>query len=347
MRCFFYRDQSLASFPQTGYNLSCMWKWFLATLLFFFVVLELTFFAPSRADRRIDNGLVGEIDTSGSSDIEQVLSGIELIESQGDKKMWELQSDLARKTKGKQDWQLDKVRVQFYGENQVQYECVGDSGFVSEDQQKLKVEGNVVITSSNGYVLHTDVVYYNTKNHTIEGPKPAKLKGLQEEENQGGPLYMNSDLFDADLNTNVINMRKNVRGRKLLNDGRLMRIKSQVAQFSGQSNSALFKKDVVMDMESMTVTGPRARFVYKDAVLHSLFIDGGVKIKDIGRWGVAGEAEVFFQEDKFIFRDNPKVVQSDDQLIGEEIIVYDKGNRIQVLKAKSKYNTKESGAEGF
>jgi len=324
-----------------------MWKWFLAALLFFFVVLELTFFAPSRADRQIDFGGVGDIDTSSSSDIEQVLSGIELIESQGEKKMWELQSDMARKTKGKQDWQLDKVQVQFYGENQVQYECAGKSGFVSEDQQKLKIEGDVVITSSNGYILQTDVVYYHTKNHTIEGPKPSKLKGLPEKENQGGPLYMESELFDADLNTNVINMKKNVRGRKRLSDGRLMRIRSQVAQFSGQSNSALFRQDVVMDMETMMVTGPRARFVYKGSALHSLFIDGGVKIKDVGRWGVAGEAEVFFQEDKFIFRDNPKVVQSEDQLIGDEIIVYDKGNRIQVLKAKSKYNTKESGDEGF
>jgi len=324
-----------------------MWKWFLAALLFFFVVFELTFFAPSRADRQIDFGGVGDIDTSSSSDIEQVLSGIELIESQGEKKMWELQSDMARKTKGKQDWQLDKVQVQFYGENQVQYECAGKSGFVSEDQQKLKIEGDVVITSSNGYILQTDVVYYHTKNHTIEGPKPSKLKGLPEKENQGGPLYMESELFDADLNTNVINMKKNVRGRKRLSDGRLMRIRSQVAQFSGQSNSALFRQDVVMDMETMMVTGPRARFVYKGSALHSLFIDGGVKIKDVGRWGVAGEAEVFFQEDKFIFRDNPKVVQSEDQLIGDEIIVYDKGNRIQVLKAKSKYNTKESGDEGF
>lgn len=324
-----------------------MWKWFLAALLFFFVVLELTFFAPSRADRQIDAGLVGEIDTSNGSDIEQVLSGIELIESQGEKKMWELQSDRARKTKGKQEWQLDKVHVQFYGKNQVQYKCVGNSGFVSEDQQQLKVEGDVVITSSNGYILHSDVVYYNTKNHTIEGPKPSKLKGLPEKENEGGPLYMESELFDADLNTNVINMKRNVRGRKRLSDGRLMLIRSQTAQFSGQSNSALFRKDVVMDMETMTVTGPRARFVYADTVLHSLFIDGGVKIKDVGRWGVAGEAEAFFQEDKFIFRDNPKVVQSDDQLIGEEIIVYDKGNRIQVLKARSKYNTKEGGEKAF
>ena len=70
-----------------------------------------------------------------------------------------------------------------------------------------------------------------------------------------------------------------------------------------------------------------------------MFINGGVKIKDIGRWGVAGEAEVFFQEDKYIFRDNPKVVESDDQLVGDEIIVYDGGDRVVVKKAKTKYNT--------
>jgi LPS export ABC transporter protein LptC len=324
-----------------------MLKWIAIGFLFFFVVIELTFLAPRRGDRDPVQGRVGPIDTSQQSDVEQLLSGTHLVESQGQKKMWELNADQARKKKSSPDWQLDQVDVKFYGENQVQYNCIGNQGFVSDNQKKLKVEGDVVITSNNGYVLKTAVVYYNTNKRMIEGPEPVKLKGEPANPSDGGPLYMESDYFDADLNTNVINLYKNVRGRKRLNDGRLMRIRSQEAEFSGQSNEAYFRKDVVMDMEAMTVTGPRARFVYKEGELHSLFMDGGVKIKDVGRWGVAGEAEVFFQEDKFVFRDNPKVVQGDDQLLGDVIIVYDKGDRIQVLKAKSKYRTKEEGEEGF
>ncbi len=325
-----------------------MLKWIIASVIFFAVVIELVIFAPERGDREIDKKSLAdsELIDSAQKDIDQVLSGTHLIETQGEKKMWELEAAQARKKQKSNDWRLDAVLVKFYGENSVRYNVTGKNGFVGDNQKKLKIEGNVVITSSNGYVLNTEVIYYLTNTRKIDGPEHVKLRGPEEPDN-GGPLFMESDRFDADLNTNIINMRDNVKGRKLLRDGRKMRITSREAQFSGQSQYALFKKNVVIDVDSMTITGPRAKFNYKNNELYSAYLDGGVKIKDIGRWGVAGEAVIYFKEDKFIFRGDPKVVQADDQLIGDEIIVYDGGDRIQVIKAKTKYNTKEEGEKPF
>ncbi|MCB0377572.1 MAG: LPS export ABC transporter periplasmic protein LptC [Bdellovibrionales bacterium] len=320
-----------------------MWKWILATIAFFFIVIELVFFAPSSGDRETSLAMQQQHkeDHVDPVDHEQVLSGGHLVESQGETKQWELESEVARKKRGSEEWTLDKVKVKFFGENQVFYRAVGEKGFVTDNQKSLKIEGDVEIVSSNQYVINSEVIYYLTESRTIEGPKPVKMQGPPEANGKGGPLFMEAERFDADLSTNVINLYDNVRGRKTMSDNRNMKIASHKAIFSGQSNYALFKEDVVIHVDSMTITGPRAKFIYKDGALYSLLINGGVKIKDIGKWGKAGEAEVFFQEDKYVFRDSPLVVQGEDELIGDEIIVYDGGERVQVVKAKAKYRANQ------
>ncbi|MCJ8275878.1 MAG: LPS export ABC transporter periplasmic protein LptC [Bdellovibrionales bacterium] len=319
-----------------------MWKWLLASLFFVVIVVELVFFAPESGDREIQDDLAESEMAIGAEDqVEQVLSGGHLVEAQGEEKQWELESEVAKKIKGSEEWILDKVNVKFFGENDVFYKAKGLKGYVGEGQDSLKIEGDIKIDSSNKYQLMTEIIFYQTKTRKIDGPQEVTLIGPPEKKGKGGPLHMKANNFDADLNTNIINMWDKVRGRKKMSDDRNMKIASREAQFSGQSNIALFKKDVVIDVDTMTITGPRAKFIYKDGELYSMFIDGGVKIKDIGKWGVAGEAEVFFQEDKYIFRDSPKVVQGEDQLIGDEIVIFDKGERVQVKKAKAKYRAKQ------
>lgn len=322
-----------------------MWKWLLASLIFVLIVVELVFFAPQAGDRQLEKNWESAVEQTVEKDVEQVLRGSHLIEAKGEKKMWELDADVARKKMQSDDLTLDAVKVKFYGENGVYYNATGEKGFVGDNQKKLEISGDTVTTSSNGYVLNTEVIYYRTDNRTIEGPEEVSLVGPPDAKGDGGPLHMRADHFDADLKTNIINLKDNVQGRKKMSGGRNMKIRSVEALFSGASNFVLFKKDVVIDVDTMTITGPRAKFIYKNNQLYSMFIDGGVKVKDIGRWGLAGEAEVFFQEDKYIFRDSPKVVEGENQLVGDEIIAYDGGDRIVVNKGSTRYNTNQKPGE--
>ena len=315
-----------------------MLRWVLATLLFFLVVIELVFFAPSSGDRELKNDLQSPEIKKQTEDNEQVLSGGYLVESKNEKKQWELWSKVARKKRGGEDWDLDKVKVRFYGENRVSYVAEGAHGYVAEDQKKLRIEGDVVIRSSNGYVLKTEVIYYNQKTRLIEGPEPVDLKG-PDEEGEAGPLYLTGNKFEADMNTNRIKIVGNVKGRKKMSGQRNMKISSHQATFSGQSKLGLFEKNVIIDVNQIRITGPKARFLYANEELHSMFVDGGVHISDVGKWGVAGQAEVFFKEDKYVFKGSPKVVQGEDELVGDIITIYDGGERIQVKKAKAKYRT--------
>lgn len=322
-----------------------MWKWLVASVIFVLIVVELVFFAPQPGDREVENDWDATTEENQQSDVEQTMYDAHLVEAKAQKKLWELDAKVARKKMKTEDFSLDGVKVKFYGENRVYYNGTGDKGYVGENQKKLKISGNAVITSSNRYVLNTEVIFYKTDDRTIDGPQEVTLVGPPDQQGDGGPLHMRADRFDANLNTNLINLKENVRGKKRISGGRNMKIRSHEALFSGASNFVLFKKDVVIDVDTMTITGPRAKFIYKNNELYSMFIDGGVKIKDIGRWGVAGEAEVFFQEDKYIFRDSPKVVEGENQLVGDEIIAYDGGDRIVVRKGSTRYNTEENQGE--
>ena len=147
-----------------------MWKWILAVILFFAVVVELVFFAPQSGDRELHlGGSHLEVAQSEDNENEQVLSGSHLVESQGQTKLWELVSKTAKKKKNIEDWTLDGVDVKFYGKNNVFYKAIGQNGYVGQGQDSLKINGDVKITSSNQYVLSTQVIFYETKTRTIDG----------------------------------------------------------------------------------------------------------------------------------------------------------------------------------
>jgi len=250
------------------------------------------------------------------------------------------------KEKNSNEWSLNSVDAKLFGENNVTYRVTGETGSFDDNQKYLKISGNIRIFSSNGYTLDTSVIHYKAKPRRFIGPEPVELRGFSEEKEEN-PLFIRGDFFEAHLETNTINLKKNIYGEKKISGGRSMQITSKEVVFNGDSKDILFKNSVIVTVESLVMTGPQAQFKYKDNKLHSLFMDGDVKINDMKRWGQAGEIEIFFNQDKYTLRGSPKVIQADDHVIGEEIIFFDGGNRVRVKKARTKYNTKNKGNLNF
>jgi len=313
-----------------------MLRWIFAIVLFFLVVVELVFFAPGAGDREVKGPAISQEDRQNAEDSEQVLAGGYLVESQGEAKAWELWSEVAKKKKGIEEWELDTVKVRFYGKSKVVYIAKGKKGYVTDSQSKLRIEGDVTVTSSNGYVLETSKIDYDAVSRSLVGPEPVDLKS-PEAKGEAGPLYLRGQRFDADLNTNKIRLLGGVKGRKRMSGGRRMNIASRTAHFSGLNNMARFEKNVVIRVNKMRIRGPRAHFVYRNGELDTLSMTGGVQMNDLDKVGSAGQADVFFKEDKYVFQGEPKVTQGEDQLIGTLITLFDAGERIQVVKARAKY----------
>jgi hypothetical protein len=106
---------------------------------------------------------------------------------------------------------------------------------------------------------------------------------------------------------------------------------------SGQSNSAEFFGSVSIDLDNMRITGPEARFLYDrtQAILESVLIAGGIRVTDSDKFATSGSLAVHFKDDRYVFKGSPRVVQSSDELIGDEIVFLEGGKKVQVINARA------------
>jgi len=313
-----------------------------------FVVFQWFYFEKNRSyQESIANQVdepVTQTETSTDKSLlqEQKVNNFHIIDGKKQAKDFELWSDVAHKAMGTAEWSLEKVKAQFYSENVV-YTVLGDKGAVDESKNSMTIEGNVKLNSSNGYLFYTDKMHYDPSEKKITSDSKVSLEGPPEKD---GRLYLEGYGLFVNMNTNLMVMQDRVMGYKPMSDNRVMNISSQSAEFSGTKKSVSFKNNVVIKINKMVVRGNLASFQYKDGKLDTLYMDGGIHLSDQDKTGSSGEAIVYFNEDKYIFRKKPFVTQGENELIGDEIIIYNGGKRVQVKNAKVEYFQREGEKPG-
>lgn len=265
----------------------------------------------------------------------QILRGVHSIEVNSDGKGWELWADRGVRPKDSGEWKIETVRVKFYASNGVTYNVTGRTGGVNPATYDLWIKGSVETKSSNGYVFKSPSVVYNSKLKKLTSTEAVEMIGPTDSE--GSRLELSGEDMFADLNSNDIKVNRNVQARKRVHGEKTAQIQSTAAHFSGATNLAAFTGGVTIDVETMRITGPEARFTYdsKRNALESLMVAGGVKVTDSDKFATSGSLSVYFKDDRYIFKGSPRVVQSEDELIGDEIVFLQGGKQVQVINAKA------------
>jgi LPS export ABC transporter protein LptC len=268
--------------------------------------------------------------------VEQAMKGVHLVETGQGTREWELWADEALAFKGKNFWRLQRVRATLFSENGVEFKVTGEEGEIETISKNLKISGNVVTRSSNGYVFKTETVSYESKDRKLQSPGAVEMTGPRDED--GSRLVLKGLDLTADLRSSVMRISRQVTAEKRFTGNRHMVLRSEGAEFSGKERSARFVGNVVMDMDEMRITGPEAEFEYdaKKELVKSIDVKGGVKASDTEKWATAQNLKVHFDEDKYVFRGNPLVVQDSDELRGDEIVFMDGGRKVLVQRARAK-----------
>jgi LPS export ABC transporter protein LptC len=294
----------------------------------------------TKASKKPMGGLVAD---TGSG---QVIRGVHSVEVNADGKGWELWAEKGVRPKDSGEWSIEAVRVKFYASNGVSYVVTGKRGGVNPATYDLWIKGDVVTLSSNGYRFESPAVSYNSKLKRILAPDLVEMIGPKDAE--GSRLELTGVEMTADLNTNEIKIGRRVKASKRVNSTRSAQIQSNHALFSGASNLAAFMGGVVIDVESMRITGPEARFVYdpgRDS-LESVLVAGGVKVTDQDKFATSGTLSVNFKEDRYVFRGSPRVRQNDDELMGDEIVFLQGGKQVQVINARAQVDPARANGNG-
>ncbi len=326
-------------------------KWIFTLALVLLIAFQWFYYSSKRNYEQEKTQESVQVEAPSTSDESQTTQQKKLLEEQKIENFYffdakkqikelELWSKVGYKAMGTTVFKLDEVKVQFYSDNAT-YTVFGDNGQIDEINKDMKINGNVRLLSSNGYRFYTDSLTYDPQTRRIITDDKVSLEGPQE---TNGRLYLEGYGLNVNMVTNVMIMKDRVSGFKPMSDGRVMKISSQMAEFSGKKQSVAFKNNVVMRVDKMVVRGNLATFQYKDGKVDTLYMDGGIHMKDVDKSGSAGEAIVYFNEDKYIFRKKPFLTQFENELIGDEIIVYNGGKRVQIRKAKVEYYQYSKGA---
>jgi LPS export ABC transporter protein LptC/lipopolysaccharide transport protein LptA len=277
---------------------------------------------------QVANGQTGQEMTNGH-----------LMETKEDGMRWELWAKKATRPMDNADWTIEKVKVKFYADKGVYYTVTGDKGHVNTAVNDLQISGHVLTESSNGYTFRTDEAFYSSKKRELSSPNLVTMVGPQEPD--GSRLNLTGENMLADLNNNKIDIGRNVHAKKKIKDAKTAIITSDRAQFSGKSKYARFMGDVVIDVETLRITGPEATFSYKPGTetIDSMVVSGGVKVTDVDKYATANQVAVQFSEEKFIFDGAPRVVQGGDELRGDQIVFLDGGKKVQVSNGKAKLDS--------
>ena len=309
---------------------------FLLGLLFVLLVVEIIVIAPKDVDQPPPDE-PGETSPQGpDTGVEQLMRGAHLVETREGEKEWELWAETATSYKEKAQWALQTVKTRFFGKDGVHFTVTGERGTVQVQTKDMIVKGSVRIRSSNGYVFKTEEVEYKSEERRLVAPQAVTMWGPKD--GDGHSLFLRGQSLEADLNNALMTVHRDVKGEKAFRNDKRLLIRSQRADFSGKSNLARFSGEVVMDFETMRITGPEAVFEYgaEANMVRSVQVSGGVRVSDLDKWATSQRVSVNFDKDKYVFRGNPKVVQNNDELQGEEIVFLDGGRKVEVLKARAK-----------
>jgi LPS export ABC transporter protein LptC len=283
-----------------------------------------------------DLGANNAQEVAKDNNIDQSINGMHMIETQEGGKEWELWSDKATSLKSKELLKLDVVRAIFFSSSGVTFTVTGDHGLVEVKTKNLRVDGDVVTRSSNGYTIRSETMEYDSGTKLLSAPGPVNVTGPRDAE--GHALHLTGVGMHASVEKSTMEVLSEVKAEKGLDRGRKALISSHRSVFSAKDKTARFLDDVILDMDSMRITGPEARFNYdaKSDTVKSVYVSGGARVSDSDKWATSQNVNIDFADDKFVFRGNPRVVQNNDELRGEEIVFLEGGKQVLVQSARAK-----------
>jgi LPS export ABC transporter protein LptC len=117
-----------------------------------------------------------KISTEGA---EMRLEKIRFVEDKHGQKSWELEAQSVHKYQDQNMMVLQDVKLTFYAKEGRTFFLTGKQGRVYGDSKNVDLEGDVMLTSSDGYQLKTHSLSYRHLEKTATTSDPVEIEGEQ------------------------------------------------------------------------------------------------------------------------------------------------------------------------
>ncbi len=140
------------------------------------LVVSLILWANYRGRKPADDEQLPKIAIEGAdSRIEKV----HFVEEKHGRKTWELEAKSMQHYQDQNLMILEDVRLTFFSEDGRTFTLTGKQGKVHQETKDMKLEGDVVATSSDGYRFKTRSIAYDHQQKKIQTSDPVELDGDQ------------------------------------------------------------------------------------------------------------------------------------------------------------------------
>lgn len=303
-------------------------KW-IFVLLLIAILYELLVFIPKKIHQSKTDEIKAVADDLNHEKSLIRGAGIHMLESIKGTRDWELFAESTQGTKGQGNWDLEKMKVQYYNKEKIDYTVTGNTGKFDSQTKDMEIKGDVITRSANGYEFQTSEVSYSALERLIQSPGDVVMVAPADEDGAG--LRLTGKKMNVDVVTNTMVISENISAEKQLKSGKL-KIKSQAAEFSGNNRRVKFLGNVVMKYNQFTIQGPEAILNYgaSNSVLGIVDFKGGVLITDPDKSAKSETVQLDPKKGELILEGNPKVVQGEDELMGQRILFIENGKKIQI-----------------
>jgi LPS export ABC transporter protein LptC len=120
--------------------------------------------------------IIPEVKKEANTAADLTLQDIHYVETKGKKKEWELRAKSGQHFREADFTTLEDLAVTFYGDQGRIITLKGNKGSMKE-KKEIKVWGDVVITSSDGYRVATNSLRYDREQQQITTEDPVMLEG--------------------------------------------------------------------------------------------------------------------------------------------------------------------------
>ncbi len=271
----------------------------------------------------------------------QTMDNIHLVEAQGGSREWELWSKYAEGSMEQGKWKLQKVHLVFFSGNAESFDVVGNEGELETTSRNLSVTGKVLVKSSNGYFFESEKILYNHVSKTLISPEAMSMRSTPSAE--GEMLKLNGGNLEVEINTKIMKIHGGVKGQQIVTrkteEGEAKKpifIQSESANFSGIDYRAHFYDHVVMKYLDFKIKSPESFFLPNtEHNLEQVIAQGGVEVTDEKRSAYSKNLEINVPTQKILMTGNPRLVQKNDELVGDKITFLEGGKKVRVEQVKA------------
>jgi LPS export ABC transporter protein LptC/lipopolysaccharide transport protein LptA len=259
------------------------------------------------------------------------LLGVRFFESNGAVKSWAIRSEFAELHRQKENYAFMKnVDADFFSQSGNVVHTKSDYGRCHFAKHQVELEGNVMVTSQQGYRFTMKRLDYDSGTRHFRTADLVHMRGPDPEKPD---MFLTGVGMDADLNQETFLIKRNTQSRRRLSTNEWIRIQSVTGEFRPQTNRAVFNDRVRAILPALTVESDRLEMnIGTDGEL--LRASGHVVLFHKNRRGRAERADIEVANDRVVLEGKASIESEDNELKGRRITLYTDEDRVEVEQAE-------------